>query len=125
MPLKVGVKKNEDGSFIVSPVGSIDSDTFAILEKELMDVVRQSTRGVILDMAKVDYVSSTGFGVIIRAKQALENKNIALAISNLQPNVKDVFDAVKAIPESLFATLCEADEYLDRYIKYIHDKEKK
>ena len=119
MPLNIKTTKNDNGTLILSCRGEIDSDTYGVLEKELTGAITQSAKGVVLEMSDLEYISSIGFGVIVRAKQALEAKGLTLAISGLQPNVKRIFDAVKLIPESLFATLVEADSYLDQYIAFI------
>jgi anti-anti-sigma factor len=124
MGLKVSVEKmkEKEGCVVVSPVGSIDSDTYAELEKALHPIMNPSTMAIVLNMGGVTYLSSIGFGVIFKAKQTVEKHGGTLVISNIQPNVKKIFDAVKAVPESLFATMQAADEYLDAYIANMHKK---
>ena len=120
MNLKIDVTKKQEGYYVVALSGCIDSDTYLELEKKLDSILQPSTTALILDMGGVVYISSIGFSVIFRAKQTIEKNGGSLAIANLQPNVKKIFDAVKAIPEPFFATLQQADEYLDAYIKTIN-----
>ncbi len=122
MALKVTIEKRQDGVLVVSLAGSIDSDTYAEFEKKVTAALGPSTRAVVFNMEGVTYVSSIGFGMIFKIKQALEKDGGTLAIANLQPDVKKIFDAVKVIPESLFATMEAADEYLDAFIARIHKK---
>jgi len=124
MDFKVTVEKKEAGYFIISAAGSIDTDTYEEFEKKISSVLDSLTKKILLNMENVDYVSSVAFGVIFRTKQTLEKNGGTLAIANLQPQVKKIFDAVKAIPEALFANLREADEYLDSYIALISRKNK-
>jgi len=119
MGLKINIEKKEEGYYVVSLEGSIDSDTFVEFEKKIKSILNSSTTAIMLNMEGVTYISSIGFGVIFRTKQALEQNKGSLAIANIKPNVKRIFEAVKVIPELLFATLEAADEYLDKYIQWI------
>lgn len=124
MGLNIKIEKEREGYYTISPVGSIDSDTYMELEKQLKAILIPSTKAVNLNMEGVNYLSSIGFGIIFKTAEALKKNGGTLAITSLQPNVKRVFDAIKAIPESLFATMTEADEYLDAYIAHIYEKDK-
>jgi len=120
MPLKVDIEKKQEGYYVISPVGSIDSDTYMELDNKIAGILDKTTVAIMLNMAGVTYVSSVGFSIIFRTKQALEKNKGSLAIANLQPNVKKIFEAVKVIPETLFATMKDADQYLDTYIESIN-----
>jgi anti-anti-sigma factor len=88
----------------------------------MLSILKPSTKGIVLNMAGLSYISSIGLAAIFRAKQSLEKNGGTLAIANLQPNVKRIFEAVKVVPESIFATLEEADDYLDQYIAFINSQ---
>ena len=120
MDLRVNITKKQEGYYIVAISGSIDSDTYQELESKLESILQPPTVALILDMVGVTYMSSIAFSVIFRAKAAIEKNGGSLTITNLQPNIKKIFDALKVIPESFFSTLKQADEYLDAYIKSIH-----
>lgn len=124
MGLNIKIEKKREGYFVISPVGSIDSDTYIELERQLKPILIPSTKALNFNMEGVSYLSSIGFGIIFKTREALEKNGGSLAITGLQPNVKRLFDAVKAIPESLFATMEEADDYLDAYIAHIYEKDK-
>ena len=124
MGLDIKVEKKKEGYYVISLVGSIDSDTYTELERQLKPILVSSTKALNFNMEGVNYLSSIGFGVIFKTREALEKNGGSLAITGLQPNVKKLFDAVKAIPESLFATMEEADDYLDAYLAYVYGKDK-
>jgi len=122
MKLSVKVQKKKDGSIVILPSGSITSENARLLDDKLSEALKKVKKGIILDMKGVDYIDSTGLSIIIRAKQVLELKGSPLVITQLQPDVKRIFNVIKAIPETFFATLKEADEYLDNYIMSIKKK---
>lgn len=111
-------KKIEEGLCIVTCFGSIDTVTYPILEKELEAAANVFPKVVMLDMAKVDYVSSIGISTVLKAKKNIESKKGQLVIANLQPQVKKVFDIVKVMPtEAVFSNTAEMDSYLYRIQK--------
>ncbi|UCC95413.1 MAG: STAS domain-containing protein [Candidatus Omnitrophota bacterium] len=125
MPLKVTVTQKEPDVYIVALSGSLDSQTYPDLENALRPILKPSTKAVVFDMEHLVYISSLGLSVIFRTKEALEEKGGTLAITNIQPKIKEVFDAVKAIPSQIFASMQEADEYLDAFLDDIEEEEKK
>ena len=66
------------------------------------------------DMSQVSYISSAGVGVFLKAENIMKQRGGILAMSNLQPQVKKVFDVLKVIPhEQMFKSIRELDNYLD------------
>jgi anti-sigma B factor antagonist len=115
MQLDVLVREKEKGIFIVIPEGSIDSDTYQILEGKVAPLLDSKTKAIIFDMKGVNYISSSGLGVIFMTKKALEKNQGKLYLVNLTAPVKKVFDIVNALPsQSLFESVEELDNYLDK-----------
>ena len=124
LELKIEEKKDK-GSFTASLIGSLDTETTPAFEKKMASILITPPKGIILNMEALTYISSLGLAAIFRLKQSLEKNKATLALANLQPNVKRIFDSVKVIPESIFATLQEADDYLDKFIAFINSQAKK
>ena len=112
MAFKVIINPKEPGIFMVTVVGSLDSNTHAIFEKEIKYILVPTTQAVIIDMQGVDYISSLGIGVIFKITKLLNDQKATLLLTNLQPQIKKVMETVRALPESIFTSLEEADEYL-------------
>lgn len=114
MALKITSKQKEPGVFIVSPAGSIDSDSALDFEQALKK--HSEAKAVILDMKNVTYITSMGLSVIFKTKQSLQQRQGVLLITNLPARVQKVFELVKVIPEYVFATMEQADTYLDTFL---------
>jgi len=113
MELKVTVTEKETDVFQVMPVGSIDTTTAPILEREVDIVLEKSPRIVIFDMSGLEYISSMGVRVIIKTKKVLANSAGRLVMVNLPPQIKRVFDIIYSLPkEEIFDSIEELDEYL-------------
>jgi anti-anti-sigma factor len=107
------VSKIGSGVFNVSPKGSIDSDTYIILQKKMDEIMKPTPRFIIFDMKGVEYISSMGIKVVLNAKNSVETSGGLLLLLNLRPQINKVFDIIKAIPAShIFANREELDSYL-------------
>ncbi|MBL7071034.1 MAG: STAS domain-containing protein [Candidatus Omnitrophica bacterium] len=115
----INIEKKVEGGFLVRLRGRVDSDTYSVLDEKIKPILVPTTKLIILDMEKVNYVSSAGLAVIFQIKKFIEEKNGSLVIASLQPQVKKVIDIVKALPkENIF----ENREELDKYLDYIQKK---
>ena len=124
MPLKVGVEKKGEDTFIVRPAGSIDTNTFMTLQTELDSILEKSPKVIIFDLKDVSYVSSAGVGVVLLAEQTLKPKSGKVLMVGLQPQIKKVFDIVKALPDQqIFASLEEMDAYLNEIQRKVKEGE--
>jgi anti-sigma B factor antagonist len=124
MPLKVTVQDKGDGTYLIFPEGSIDANTFMSLQNEIDAILAKSPKVIIFNMMDVKYVSSAGVGVVLLAEQELQPKNGKVLMVNLQPQIKKVFDIVKALPEQqIFSSLEEMDRYLDEVQRKVRDGE--
>lgn len=113
MPLKITVTKKEKSVFVIYPVGSIDSNTYTLLEKELEPVLKSSPTALIFDMKEVNYLSSAGVRIILKAEKEMKFKGGNLMMVNLQPQIKKVFEIINALPsEQIFTSVEELDRYL-------------
>ena len=115
MPLKIEVVKKEKETVIVRPFGAIDSSSYEEFEQRIQPLLIPAIKNLILDMAGVDYISSMGVSAIIKTKKTLDANKASLLIINLQPQIKAVFEVIKALPNMrIFKGIEEADAYLDR-----------
>ena len=83
-----GKVKKEIGKCIAELCGRIDSANAAEAEKTLTDEIGDFSGELVLDAAKLDYISSAGLRVVLRLKKAISNTKII----NASPDVYEIFD---------------------------------
>jgi anti-sigma B factor antagonist len=115
MALEITITEKERNVYVVTPKGEINTDTYQILEKQLKEVSAKA-RAIIFEMGHVTYVSSMGLSVLFRIKLAIEERSGMIALVNMQPQVQMVFDTMKILSPQIFASLTEADDYLDAFL---------
>ena len=115
MALDVTIHEKEHTVFVVTPKGEINTETYQLLENKLKDITPKA-RALVFEMGDVSYISSMGLSALFRIKLALEEHSGVIAIVNMQPQVQLVFDTMKILSPQTFASLQEADEYLDAFL---------
>ena len=86
MSLKIEKKNAET----LALEGRLDTLTAPELEAEISAIL-PSVQTLILDMEKLDYISSAGLRVILKTQKALEKK-AGLKLTHVSNEVKEVFD---------------------------------
>jgi anti-sigma B factor antagonist len=113
MSLKIKIYEKQPCVFVVDVEGSLDSATYQDLEAKVRPFLMATTRGLIFDLKALDYISSMGVSVILKTKKAIEHLGGHFAMVNLLPQIKTVFDIIKALPNMcMFESIQEADNYL-------------
>ena len=124
MTLKIIIEKKKEDSYTIRLEGRLDTDTYLEFEKKVKPLIPLCAKAMIIDMAKLDYISSAGLSVIFSSKKAIEAKKGSFIMINLKPQIRKVFEIVKALPkETVFESMEEADRYLDMMQKKEIEKE--
>jgi len=114
MPLQIDITEQKPGLYLVALDGRLDTDTSAELEKRLQDVLTKNVRAIRFDMSQLRYISSMGIRVLFKTFKALRQKKAMFLMADLQPQIKKVLEIAQALPpESVFASVEEADDYFD------------
>lgn len=115
MGLNISVNEREPGVYLIIPKGEINTETYSILAERLKEVILKAN-ALVIEMGQVSYISSMGLSAIFRIKLAIEERKGTIALVNMQPQVKQVFETMKILTPQMFASLQEADEYMDKFL---------
>ena len=83
-------KKLNGASATVAVAGRLDTQTAPEFEKEL-DTVFAGLKELILDMSALEYVSSAGLRVILKAQKVM-NAQGSMKLTGVNDNIMEVFD---------------------------------
>ncbi|HPN73051.1 MAG TPA: STAS domain-containing protein [Candidatus Omnitrophota bacterium] len=108
----VNVEKRGEGVFYVSINGSLDFDSYVEVQAAIKPLLESATKVIMVNMKNVDYISSVGIGVILKAKIFMEEKAGKFIMVELKPQVQTVFEIIKALPSmQIFENMKEVDDY--------------
>ena len=124
MNLKIVVSQKPSGFHELALNGRLDTETYGELEAALKKLPLAEARGVRLDLAGLDYISSMGLRVIMKLVKELRAQKAVFQMVNVQPQIRKVFEIAAALPpETVFRNMQEADAYLDAMQKKVLRKE--
>ena len=124
MSLEIKINTEENNGKRISIAGSLDSNTAPELQQRIDGEINESITTTIIDFKDLDFLSSAGLRVIFKTKKAMDNNGGKFLLVNLQPQIKKVFEIIKALDGmSVFKDQDEMDEYLTAMQNKVKDGE--
>ena len=113
MPLTIEIHAEPNEGKRVSLAGSLDTDTATQLQDKIDHEIDSTVHMVIMDLKRLEFLSSAGLRVIFKTKKLMDSHHGKFMLLNLQPQVRKVFDIIKALDGmNVFKSQEEMDEYL-------------
>ena len=116
MSLDIEIYPPVNGNQYVVLSGRLDTNTYEQLDDALEPLLisAKPTMVLVMDLARLEYISSAGIRCILQARKSLAPLGKVLAV-NPQAQIRKVLDMVQALPlGEIFATSAEADAYIDK-----------
>ena len=115
MALHIDIAEIGSGGRRVSLRGRLDTESAPTLEARLQPLLDSpAVAAALFDLAELEYIGSAGIRVLVKVRKALEARGGGVAVANLQPMVRQVFDIVKALPSvDVFDTDAELDAFIE------------
>lgn len=93
MSLKISFEDIKLGECIsILPIGEIDIYTSPMFKDEVNKIIDKKINNIIINCNNLDYIDSTGLGVLIAILKRVREKNLNLELTNLKPNIYKLFD---------------------------------
>ncbi|TMQ58802.1 MAG: STAS domain-containing protein [Candidatus Eisenbacteria bacterium] len=83
------------GVSILRVSGYVDTTTSPDLERRLQALLREKRFHVVVDLAKVEYISSAGWGIFISEIREIREHGGDLKLAGMAPDVREVFDLLE------------------------------
>jgi anti-sigma B factor antagonist len=126
MSLQVSITTGQEGSYLITLGGRLDTNTYLDLEERIGPVLKSSPRLLVFDLEKLEYISSMGIKSLVTARKAVKSQDGHVVLINPQPQIRKVFDIVSALPrEAIFSSRQEADRFFDMVQKKEIEKPKR
>lgn len=93
--MKTETNQLENGYLLVKIIGEVDVYTSIDLKKELSKLIDADKNKLIIDLLKVNYMDSSGLGVLVALLKQIKKKGGTLKLVNLPVSVKKIFDLTR------------------------------
>jgi len=80
-----------DDKYQVTPIGEIDIMSSEQLKKEIKIIIEKN-KDIVINGEKIEYMDSTGLGVLIGLLKKTREKDNKIIIKNLKPNIYKLFN---------------------------------
>lgn len=81
-----------NGVKVTAIIGRLDSATSAAYEVELLNLLQDGRRAMVIDLASVDYLSSAGIRVLLLLLKRSAAMKLALAVARPQAHVAEILE---------------------------------
>ncbi len=82
----------ENNHWLVEIEGEVDVYTAGELKEFFIGIIDEKKENIKIDAEKLEYIDSTGLGILIGALKRLKKDNKDIIISNIRPNVKKLLN---------------------------------
>ena len=104
------IEEIQNGINIYRLKGRLDSNTSRGLEQKLFQAISEGAKNMVVNFKDIDYISSAGLRVILKANKALQRKDGRIILCSMQKYVKEIFEIVGI--DSFVPTLDTMDDAL-------------
>lgn len=93
--------RQEDQVQVFEVDGEVDFHTSPELRERLQNVLEKKSNKILISLKKVRYIDSSGLATFVEALQKIKRYQGKLVISDIEPQVKSIFEIAKL--DSIFA----------------------
>lgn len=93
--MKLGISSDyekEENFWLVRLSGELDVSNAESLKNELNGKIDKKFTDIKIDMSKLDYIDSTGIGIIVGIMKRLRGEEKDISILNAKENIKKIFN---------------------------------
>lgn len=104
--------REENGVIVLEPKGKIMGGPDAsLLHDKLYEFIEADRKKIVIDLAKVDWMNSTGLGILISSYTTLRNHDGMLKLANVTEKIQSLLTITKLV------TVFEAFDSVDEAVK--------
>jgi anti-anti-sigma factor len=89
---QIEVEPDLEGRVVVIVHGSLDLPEVGPLRAILTEICAGDAPGVVVDLTDVTFIGSSGLGILIQAKQDLDQLSRALVVRGAAPQIRQAFE---------------------------------
>ncbi len=84
--------KIQDNIIEIKPLGEVDIYTSPKLKNKIFALIDERNTNILIDGEGLEYIDSTGLGVLMSIYKKMQEKGLNFTIINLKPNIYKLFD---------------------------------
>ena len=98
-----------DDGYYIALEGEVDLSRSPALRNELMQVTSNQPKQLVVDLAEVTYMDSSGVATLVEALQKMRQHGGEMRLCRLQPRVRSIFEIARLDTVFTIADECDVD----------------
>ncbi len=94
-------------------IGRLDTNTSPRFEQKLFQAISEGAKNMVVDFKDIDYISSAGLRVILKANKALQREDGRIMLCSMQDYVRQLFEVTGI--DSFVAIVATMDDALKAF----------
>lgn len=92
MSLEIKYNLTSENNIEIKPIGEVDIYTSPELKNKIFELIEEKNQDILINGEGLDYIDSTGLGVLMGIYKKLQEKSLNIKVINLKPNIYKLFD---------------------------------
>ena len=92
MNFDVKTEKVDDGTYVISLTGEVDLYTAPEFKQQLLDVIGEGGKDVVVDFSRTTFIDSTTLGVLVGGVKRLRAQDGRLSLVCSDRNITKIFE---------------------------------
>lgn len=84
--------RTTDAAVVVYVDGDLTTNTSPDVEADILEVMEDEGKHLVINVEKVNFIASTGLRVILSLGKKLSSKGLKLTVCSMNPSTKSVFE---------------------------------
>jgi anti-sigma B factor antagonist len=89
------VEEKNDAVYVLNLIGRLDASCVSLLKKAVMAMIDENKVNILVDMAAVDFVDSSGLGTLVTCMRSVSKAGGKFKIAALNENPKNLFETTR------------------------------
>ncbi len=113
--MEISIQK-KDNKIVFNLEGSLDIYTSLDLKGMLEENIKDSNMDVCINLDKLNYIDSSGIGILIKSLNFIQSLNGTMCVANLKPAIEKIF---KVSGLTTYFEILTPEEFEKRYSSLI------
>ncbi len=85
--MEIETEQIDAGRTLLRPVGRMDAESSPKVRQAILDQIAVGAQGIVVDLARVDFMDSSGLSALVSGMKSLRSSGGMLAICSANPQV--------------------------------------
>jgi anti-sigma B factor antagonist len=93
--MEIQIKQESHETVLLLESESILGNEAVQIQNTVLDQIENGCKKIVIDLSKINYLTSWGAGILIYAHTTCQNRNVVFSLTGVNAMVMDIFKKVK------------------------------